>query len=178
MSDIDTAEVDSLKALDPEWPIREADIDRAEIPQCSSQRPLDSERFKMGARNALIRKRFYKKRDCKNSLIQGVARETRRGKPPGAFCSSSRSAGTCARASAFNASSGLAGLLRDGHYYQQGVSHESPRHQYGRRRRAVRPHIRAGIGNANEQSRRRSERPRARPKRAVSPPPLPVPIGA
>src|SRR5215471_15515398 len=25
-SDIDTAEVDSLKALDPEWPIREADI--------------------------------------------------------------------------------------------------------------------------------------------------------
>jgi len=142
------------------------------------QRPLDSERFKMGARKALIRKRFYKKRDVKNSLIQGVARETRRGKPPGAFCSSSRSAGTCARASAFNASSGLAGLLRDGHYYQQGVSHESPRHQYGRRRRAVRPHIRAGIGNANEQSRRRSERPRARPKRAVSPPPLPVPIGA
>jgi hypothetical protein len=43
---------------------------------------------------------------------------------------------------------------------------------------AVQPHIRAGIGNANEQSRRRSERPRARPKRAVSPPPLPVPIGA
>ena len=26
MSDIDTAEVDSLKALDPEWPIREADM--------------------------------------------------------------------------------------------------------------------------------------------------------
>ena len=26
MSDIDTAVVDSLKALDPEWPIREADI--------------------------------------------------------------------------------------------------------------------------------------------------------
>ena len=25
-SDIDTAVVDSLKALDPEWPIREADI--------------------------------------------------------------------------------------------------------------------------------------------------------
>ena len=25
MSDIDTAVVDSLKALDPEWPIREAD---------------------------------------------------------------------------------------------------------------------------------------------------------
>ena len=27
MSDIDTAAVDSLKALDPEWPIREADIE-------------------------------------------------------------------------------------------------------------------------------------------------------
>jgi len=25
-SDIDTAEVDSLKVFDPEWPIREADI--------------------------------------------------------------------------------------------------------------------------------------------------------
>jgi hypothetical protein len=29
VSDIDTAVVDSLKALDPEWPIREADIARA-----------------------------------------------------------------------------------------------------------------------------------------------------
>ena len=29
MSDIDTAVVDSLKALDPEWPIREADIPSA-----------------------------------------------------------------------------------------------------------------------------------------------------
>jgi hypothetical protein len=28
-SDIDTAVVDSLKALDPEWPIREADIGRS-----------------------------------------------------------------------------------------------------------------------------------------------------
>ena len=28
MSDIDTVVVDSLKALDPEWPIREADIAR------------------------------------------------------------------------------------------------------------------------------------------------------
>jgi hypothetical protein len=27
VSDIDTVVVDSLKALDPEWPIREADID-------------------------------------------------------------------------------------------------------------------------------------------------------
>jgi len=26
VSDIDTAVVDSLKALDPEWPIREADM--------------------------------------------------------------------------------------------------------------------------------------------------------
>ena len=29
-SDIDTAEVDSLKVLDPEWPIREADIERGD----------------------------------------------------------------------------------------------------------------------------------------------------
>jgi hypothetical protein len=28
VSDIDTVVVDSLKALDPEWPIREADINR------------------------------------------------------------------------------------------------------------------------------------------------------
>jgi hypothetical protein len=27
-SDIDTAQVNSLKVLDPEWPIREADIDQ------------------------------------------------------------------------------------------------------------------------------------------------------
>ena len=38
MSDIDTAEVDSLKALDPEWPIREADMSLVEIPQCSGLR--------------------------------------------------------------------------------------------------------------------------------------------
>jgi len=38
-SDIDTAVVDSLKALDPEWPIREADMDLVEIPQCSSLLP-------------------------------------------------------------------------------------------------------------------------------------------
>jgi hypothetical protein len=29
VSDIDTAVVDSLKAPDPEWPIREADIEQA-----------------------------------------------------------------------------------------------------------------------------------------------------
>jgi hypothetical protein len=32
---IDTAVVDSLKALDPNRPIREADIALVEIPQCS-----------------------------------------------------------------------------------------------------------------------------------------------
>src|SRR5262245_62190600 len=31
-SDIDTVAVDSLKALDPEWPIREADIERTLAP--------------------------------------------------------------------------------------------------------------------------------------------------
>jgi hypothetical protein len=30
-SDIDTAQVNSLKVLDPEWPIREADIDQAAL---------------------------------------------------------------------------------------------------------------------------------------------------
>jgi hypothetical protein len=29
VSDIDTVAVDSLKALDPEWPIREADVELA-----------------------------------------------------------------------------------------------------------------------------------------------------
>jgi hypothetical protein len=29
VSDIDTVVVDSLKELDPEWPIREADVPRA-----------------------------------------------------------------------------------------------------------------------------------------------------
>jgi hypothetical protein len=33
VSDIDTVVVDSLKALDPEWPIREADIGRVGIPR-------------------------------------------------------------------------------------------------------------------------------------------------
>ena len=31
VSDIDTVVVDSLKALDPEWPIREADIDLGRV---------------------------------------------------------------------------------------------------------------------------------------------------
>ena len=34
VSDIDTAEVDSLKALDPEWPIREADVDASSTQYC------------------------------------------------------------------------------------------------------------------------------------------------
>jgi hypothetical protein len=39
-SDIDIAAVDSLKALDPKWPIREADMDRSAF-------------YRMRARNAL-----------------------------------------------------------------------------------------------------------------------------
>ena len=35
MSDIDAVAVDSLKALDPEWPIREADMGR-----CLSERVM------------------------------------------------------------------------------------------------------------------------------------------
>src|SRR6266478_1898699 len=50
------------------------------------------------------------------------------------------------------------------------VSRESTRDQSGRRRFAVRHHVRAGIDYAHEQSRGRSERPRAWPKRALSPP--------
>src|SRR5467141_1329592 len=50
------------------------------------------------------------------------------------------------------------------------VSRESTRDQSGCRRCAVRHHIRAGIDHAHEQSRGRSERPRAWPKRALSPP--------
>src|SRR6266481_7436971 len=48
------------------------------------------------------------------------------------------------------------------------VSRESTRDQSGRRRCAVRHHVRAGIDHAHEQSRGRSERPRAWPKRALS----------
>src|SRR6266481_8628631 len=48
------------------------------------------------------------------------------------------------------------------------VSRESTRDQSGRRRCAVQHHVRAGIDHAHEQSRGRSERPRAWPKRALS----------
>src|SRR5262245_12634275 len=39
VSDIDTVVVDSLKALDPEWPIREADMDRRDrkCPLCANR---------------------------------------------------------------------------------------------------------------------------------------------
>src|SRR5258707_13495245 len=50
------------------------------------------------------------------------------------------------------------------------VSRESTRDQSGCRRCAVRHHIRAGIDHAHERSCCRSERPRAWPKRALSPP--------
>ena len=36
VSDIDIAVVDSLKALDPEWPIREADISGLLLLQCTT----------------------------------------------------------------------------------------------------------------------------------------------
>jgi hypothetical protein len=36
VSDIDTGVVDSLKVLDPDRPIREADIDLIKIPQCNN----------------------------------------------------------------------------------------------------------------------------------------------
>ena len=38
VSDIDTGVVDSLKVLDPDRPIREADIEGSKIPHCSSTR--------------------------------------------------------------------------------------------------------------------------------------------
>ena len=40
MSDIDTAVVDSLKVLDPNRPIREADMDRAHRTGFMSTRPI------------------------------------------------------------------------------------------------------------------------------------------
>jgi hypothetical protein len=40
VSDIDTVVVDSLKALDPEWPIREADI--ASLPRYVRSVPIAS----------------------------------------------------------------------------------------------------------------------------------------
>src|SRR5205823_7887471 len=51
-SDIDTGVVDSLKALDPEWPIREADIDRRgehvrlyQIPLIRTRGPIGAVRW-------------------------------------------------------------------------------------------------------------------------------------
>ena len=41
MSDIDTAAVDSLKALDPKRPIREADIGRASSERAEAQKSLN-----------------------------------------------------------------------------------------------------------------------------------------
>src|SRR5262249_11520848 len=68
---------------------------------------------------------------------------------------------------------GVGGLFRDGHQRQE-VSGESPRDQYGRRRRALQRHVHGGIGDAHEQSRHCSERPRARPKRALRVQSVPV----
>src|SRR5262249_18664549 len=68
---------------------------------------------------------------------------------------------------------GVGGLFRDGHQRRE-VSGESPRDQYGRRRRALQRHVHGGIGDAHEQSRRCSERPRARPKRALRVQSVPV----
>jgi hypothetical protein len=41
VSDIDTVVVDSLKALDPKRPIREADIDRLDLKVCSGPSEAD-----------------------------------------------------------------------------------------------------------------------------------------
>ena len=50
VSDIDTVLVDSLKALDPEWPIREADIARAFM---STRPSFDSGVRKRGCRTMI-----------------------------------------------------------------------------------------------------------------------------
>jgi hypothetical protein len=56
------------------------------------------------------------------------------------------------------------------------MSHESSRDQYGRRHRALQRHVRAGSGDAHDQSRRRSERPRAKPRRALCVQSVRVPV--
>ena len=65
MSDIDTVVVNSLKALDPEWPIREADIPPA--PRFMSTRPRRSLR---AASIAVISKtRYPENYDSRWSLV-------------------------------------------------------------------------------------------------------------
>src|SRR5262249_27083960 len=58
------------------------------------------------------------------------------------------------------------------------VSRESSLDRFGRWRGALRRHVGAGIGDAHHQSRRRGERSRARPKRALRVPSLSLPVAA
>jgi hypothetical protein len=72
-------------------------------------------------------------------------------------------------------SSGLAGLYGTGTNNRE-VSRESSLHQFGRWRCALRRHVGTGIRDAYEQCRRCSERPRAKPKRALRVQSVPVPM--
>jgi hypothetical protein len=72
-------------------------------------------------------------------------------------------------------SSGLVGLYGTGTNNRE-VSRESSLDQFGRWRCALRRHVGTGIRDAHEQSRRCSERPRAKPKRALCVQSVPVPM--
>src|SRR5262249_57236182 len=58
------------------------------------------------------------------------------------------------------------------------VSRESSLDRFGRWRCALRRHVGAGIGDAHQQSRRRGERSRARPKRALRVQSVSLPVAA
>ena len=58
VSDIDTVVVDSLKALDPEWPIREADTVQPVQAGCPMHRPRPFAARKVGRREANVSRRL------------------------------------------------------------------------------------------------------------------------
>jgi len=74
-----------------------------------------------------------------------------------------------------HASSGLAGVYGTGTNNRE-VSRESSRDQFGCWRCALRRHVSTGIGDAHEQSRLRSERSHAGPKRALCVQSVRVPV--
>ena len=69
VSDIDTVVVDSLKALDPEWPIREADIGRLK-----TERPVSFHGLLMCIREFAARRAKMDAILRKNHMADAVAR--------------------------------------------------------------------------------------------------------
>jgi hypothetical protein len=77
MSDIDTVVVDSLKALDPEWPIREADIRSAQLfqPACrpKMRNCRDKQQKRGNRRDQAVNAKRVDKRDLQIGKIDRKA---------------------------------------------------------------------------------------------------------